>query len=75
MIRLVVMKRGGQPGEVAINPARVTHVGSALGPYTDIWFGDQRIAVEGSFRQVVARLTGEEEPAEQPQQRPWIAVR
>lgn len=53
---LIVMKRGGEPGEVAINVERVTHVRSAVGPFTDIYFGEHRVAVEGTFRQVVDRL-------------------
>jgi hypothetical protein len=52
------MKKGGEPGEVAINADRVTHVRSAAGPYTDIYFGEHRVAVEGSFRQIVDRLAG-----------------
>jgi len=57
-VKLIVMKKGGEPGEVAINPDRVTHVRAASGPFTDIYFGEHRVAVEGSFAQVVARLTG-----------------
>jgi adenine-specific DNA glycosylase len=76
MIRLVVMKRGGQAGEVAINPERVTHVGSAPGAFTDIWFGEHHVAVEGNFRQVIARLTGQEDMAgEQTPARTWFAGR
>lgn len=56
---LVVMKRGGQPGSVAINPDRVTYVRSSSGPFTDIFFGEHHVSVEGSFEQVVARLSGQ----------------
>ncbi len=56
-MKLIVMKKGGEPGEVAINPDRVTHVRAAPGSFTDIYFGEHRVAVEGSFSQVVARLT------------------
>lgn len=55
------MKRGGEPGEVAINPDRVTHVRASSGPFTDVHFGEYRIAVEGSLAQVVARLAGAED--------------
>ena len=68
-MKLVVMKKGGEPGEVAINPALVTHVRTASGPFTDVYFGDTRVAVEGAFAQVVARLNFQEE-AQQP--RNWI---
>jgi hypothetical protein len=53
------MKRGGQPGNIAINPDRVTYVRSSLGPFTDIYFGEHHVSVEGSFEQVVAKLTGQ----------------
>ena len=55
---LVIFRKGGEPGEVAVNPERVTHVRTASGPVTDIWFGDTRVAVEGSFQQVIAKLNG-----------------
>ena len=57
--RLVVMKRGGQPGSIAINPDRVTYVCSACGPFTDIYFGEHHVSVEGTFDQVVAKLAGQ----------------
>jgi hypothetical protein len=57
-VKLIVMKKGGEPGEVAINPDRITHIRSAPGSFTDIYFGEHRVAVEGSFAQVVARLAG-----------------
>ena len=63
-VKLIVMKKGGEPGEVAINPDRVTHVRAASGPFTDIYFGEHRVAVEGSFSQVVARLTDPSETAD-----------
>jgi hypothetical protein len=56
----VVFKKGGEPGEVAINPGQVTHIRSATGPFTDVWFGAHRISVEGPFRSIVAALAGEE---------------
>lgn len=55
-MKLVILKKGGEPGEVAINPALVTHVRSMAGPYTDIYFGAHRVAVEGSFQQVLFKL-------------------
>lgn len=61
IVKLIVMKKGGEPGEVAINPDRVTHIRTASGPFTDIYFGEHRVTVEGTFAQVVARLTGESE--------------
>ena len=56
MARLVVMRKGGG-GKVAINPDLVTHVRSAAGAFTDIFFDGQQVAVEGSFEEVVARLS------------------
>jgi hypothetical protein len=58
-VKLIVMKKGGEPGQVAVNPDKVTHVRTASGPFTDIYFGEHRVAVEGTFSQVVARLTGQ----------------
>lgn len=58
------MKKGGEPGEVAINPDRVTHVRAASGPFTDIYFGEHRVTVEGSFAQVVGRLASQAEAAD-----------
>lgn len=50
------MRKGGG-GKVAINPDLVTHVRSAAGAYTDIFMGSQQVAVEGTFEEVVARLS------------------
>jgi hypothetical protein len=63
VLKLVILKRGGQSGEVAINVDRVTHISSAPGAFTDVHFGDHRVAVEGSFHQVTARLSGSLESA------------
>jgi hypothetical protein len=72
-LKLVILKRGGQSGEVAINVDRVTHVSSAPGAFTDVHFGDHRVAVEGSFHQVTARLSGSLESAqEKPLARNWL---
>ena len=68
----VVMKRGGQPGSIAINTELVTYVRSASGPFTDIHFGEHHVSVEGSFEQVVAKLSGELKPGAQPPARSWI---
>ncbi len=57
------MKRGGQPGNIAINPALVTYVRSSSGPFTDIHFGEHHVSVEGSFEYVLSRLTGQIGPA------------
>lgn len=69
---LIVMKRGGQPGNIAINPDRVTYVRSSLGPFTDIHFGEHHVSVEGSFEQVVARLSGQVDAAAQPVPKTWL---
>ena len=55
-MKFIIMKKGGQPGKVAINPALVTEVRSSAGPFTDIHFGSHFVAVQGSFEQVVALL-------------------
>lgn len=62
MAKLVVMRKGGG-GKVAINPDLVTHVRSANGAFTDIFFDGQQVAVEGTFDEVVARLTAVERRA------------
>ena len=64
MARLIVMRKGGG-GKVAVNPEHVTHVRSASGAFTDIFIGDQQIAVEGAFEEILARLTTPD-PAAQP---------
>ncbi len=69
------MKKGGEPGQVAINPDKVTHVRTASGPFTDIYFGEHRVAVEGTFSQVVARLTGKAEIPEGGAARSWFPAR
>ena len=74
MTKLVVLKKGGEPGDIAINPELVTHVRTSSGPFTDIYFGEVRVAVEGTFQQVVARLTGQTEPAAPPV-RNWMPAR
>ena len=56
MAKLVVMKKGGG-GRVAINPEQVTHVRSATGAFTDVFFDGHQVAVEGTFEEVVALLS------------------
>lgn len=58
-MKLVIMKRGGQRGEVAVNVDRITYVAATPGPFTDIYFGDFHVTVEGTFQQVCARLSAE----------------
>jgi len=55
-MKLVVMRKGGG-GKVAINPEAVTFVRSAAGAFTDIFFDGQQVAVEGTFEEVVNRLS------------------
>lgn len=74
-MKLIVMKKGGEPGEVAINPDRVTHVRAASGPFTDIYFGEHRVAVEGSFAQVVASLSGQAELPDSAGAKNWFPAR
>jgi len=54
--KFVVLKKGGG-GRVAINPEQVTHVRSAAGAFTDVFFDGQQVAVEGTFEEVVALLS------------------
>lgn len=56
MAKLVVMKKGGG-GRVAINPEQVTHVRSATGAFTDVFFDGHQVAVEGTFEEVVTLLS------------------
>ena len=71
-MRMVVLKRGGEPGEVAINPEMVTHVRSMAGPFTDIYFGEHRVAVQGTFAEVVLALTGEVRGAPERAEKAWL---
>ena len=66
MTQFVTFKRGGQPGRVAINPALVTDIRSSMGPYTDVFMGEHLVAVEGSFEQVISRLSGAPDLAQGP---------
>lgn len=69
---LIVMKRGGQPGNIAINTDLVTYVRSSAGPFTDIHFGEHHVSVEGSFEYVVGKLSGDPMAGVQPAVRSWI---
>jgi len=62
LAKLVVMRKGGG-GKVAINPELVTHVRSANGAFTDVFFEGQQVAVEGSFEDVVRQLSAAERRA------------
>jgi hypothetical protein len=66
------MKRGGQPGRIAINPDLVTYVCGSGGPFTDIHFGEHKVAVEGSLEQVIAKLSGDPFAGQPPAVRTWI---
>ncbi len=69
MARLIVMRKGGG-GKVAVNPDLVTHVRSATGAFTDIFFDGHQVAVEGTFEEVVARLSApDRKPGEQGERR------
>jgi hypothetical protein len=57
MKKFVMLKKAGEPGKVAVNPALVTEVRSSSGPFVDVHLGEHRIAVEGSLEQVVAMLS------------------
>ena len=77
-MKLVILKRGGQRGEVAVNVDRITYVAATPGPYTDIYFGDFHVTVEGTFHQVCARLSNEAPvvaPAESGAPRNWFQQR
>lgn len=68
---LVLFKRGGQPGNISINSELVTYVCSSSGPFTDVHFGEHKVAVEGTLEQVVAKLSGQS-MMQQPAAKSWI---
>ncbi len=73
MARFVTMKRGGMPGKVAVNADLVTDVRAAAGAFTDIFFHEHQVTVEGTFEQVVAMLTGEEQlRAQENNDKSWL---
>ena len=59
-MRLVVLNKAGEPGKIAINPDRVTHLRAGPGNFVDLFFGDTKVAVAGSFEEVVNKLCGDE---------------
>lgn len=59
-MRLVIMKKAGEPGKIAVNPDRVTHLRSGPGNFVDLFFGEVKVAVEGTFEDVCNRLCGEQ---------------
>jgi hypothetical protein len=69
---LVLFKRGGQPGSIAINPEHVTYVRSSAGPFTDVHFGEHLVSVDGTFEQVVAKLAGDTAASQPSPARSWI---
>ena len=56
LAKFLVMRKGGG-GKVAINPELVTHIRSANGAFTDVFFEGQQVAVEGAFEDVVRQLS------------------
>ncbi len=73
-MRLVVIKKAGEPGKVAINPAQVTHLRSGPGNFVDVFFGDVKVAVEGTFEEVANKLCGEQvAPPERDPAKSWYA--
>ena len=62
MARFVVFKRAGEIGKVAVNPSLVTEIRSTSPVFTDIHFGEHRVAVEGTLDQVIERLSDQPEP-------------
>lgn len=59
-MRLVILNKAGEPGKVAINPDQVTHLRQAPGNFVDLFFGDTKVAVAGTFEEVVNKLCGDE---------------
>ncbi len=59
-MQIVVFRKAGDPGKVAVNPALVTHLRSGPGNFVDLFFGEVKVAVEGTFEDVVNRLCGAE---------------
>jgi hypothetical protein len=62
LAKFLVMRKGGG-GKVAINPDLVTHIRSANGAFTDVFFEGQQVAVEGAFEDVVRQLSAAERRA------------
>jgi hypothetical protein len=62
LAKLITLRKGGG-GKVAINPDLVTHVRSAAGAFTDVFFSGQQVAVEGTFEDIVRLLSTPERRA------------
>ena len=73
LTHFVILKRAGEPGKVAVNPAMVTELRSSSGPFIDVHFGEHCVAVEGSLQQVIAMLSRPDEPPrEAPVAENWL---
>ena len=59
-MRYVVLTKAGEPGKIAINPALVTHLRQNPGNFVDLFFGETKVAVAGSFEDVVNKLCNDE---------------
>ena len=59
-MRYVVLMKAGEPGKIAINPELVTHLRQNPGNFVDLFFGETKVAVAGTFEEVVNKLAGEE---------------
>ena len=60
MAKLIILQKAGEPGNVAINPDMVTHLRQGPGNFVDVFFGETKVAVAGTFEDVANRLSGEE---------------
>jgi hypothetical protein len=58
LMRLVILNKAGEPGKVAINADLVTHLRAGPGNFVDLFFGDTKVAVAGTFEEVASRLSG-----------------
>jgi hypothetical protein len=60
MAKLIIFQKAGEPGGVAINPDQVTHLRQGPGNFVDVFFGETKVAVAGTFEDVANRLSGEQ---------------
>ncbi|HEX2763795.1 MAG TPA: hypothetical protein VHM92_08150 [Allosphingosinicella sp.] len=58
-MRLVILSKAGEPGRIAINPNQVTHLRAGPGNFVDVFFAETKVAVAGTFEEVVNALCGE----------------
>ena len=74
-MRFVVFKKAGESGRIAINADLATYVRSGPGNFVDVHFGDVKVAVEGTFDEVVNKLAGTEveRPVHDPS-RVWMSM-